>query len=206
VNESKDWAHGWVTSSAESRQREETLHEAFVGRRIERVRYFEIDYGLDEWLASAEGLFDSIDFGVELDLDDGTTWAFIWDMDGPDESLLVTSRILVSSQLDPRHKVWDVTERWSSRGEPLIFGISTSWLRHAIGPSFDRAGNQVGEAYESHLCMVAVSFAFEGGWDALIALGEERDGAFAFIPDNVSVFFSLENARRAGALPLPDER
>jgi len=75
-----------VTLLEEKRAEVERV-SAVVGRRIVEVRYFEIanDSGTPRWDAPD---FHSLDFGLEWDLDDGSTWSFIWQGSGRYESVL----------------------------------------------------------------------------------------------------------------------
>jgi hypothetical protein len=68
----------WVVDEREQRRHNAELRRSLVGRRIERVRYVEIRYDEPPSPAWTGPLFDSLDFGLELDLDDCETWSATW--------------------------------------------------------------------------------------------------------------------------------
>lgn len=101
----------WVADEA-AKEADERRMAGLVGHRIERTRYVELDYaGLDDTPEPAwpgKG-FDSLDLGLELDLDDGATWSFIWLQAGHNEGLLAFEGALKPTQLrEDAGRVWDV--------------------------------------------------------------------------------------------------
>jgi hypothetical protein len=196
----------WVSSADEREAVEATLH-GMLGRAFLGVRYVELSYdGNPAWDA---GTFHSIDFGVELQLDDGATWAVTWDQAGHNEGLMVYAGAL-ASELRPDAEVatWDVTALWRDRFPTGFSGVKCVWTRHAYGPAYTgpRWETRVDDGGESDLCLVSVILAGDGPGQAVITLGEsgEPDGSYGYRPDNVAVFFSSEEARRAGVL-LPGD-
>jgi len=207
TNSGGDGANGWVSSDSERRQWEGELRRRLVGRRITRARYVEIDYeGKPEPMWRGAG-FDSLDFGIELDLDDGTTWAFIWNQRGHNEALLVYPGQLFSSPLrsDAHTAVYDVTDHWNAAGPMAVTTVTPVWMRHRFGPAFNRAGEQVASSGESEMCLLTLVLTSEDGREAVITLGaREADGSYGYRHDNIVVFFSIIEARNARVL-LPGD-
>jgi hypothetical protein len=203
-----DEPNGWVSSDAERHRQEEELRQQLVGHRIERVRYMELRYeGHPEpmWRGAR---FDSLDYGLELDLDDGTTWGLIWKQQGHNEALLVYPAPLVPTQLRAQADtaVWDVTDHWGTAGPLAISTVTPTWMRHRFGPAVNQAGEQVASAGESDLCLVTLILTSDGGREAVITLGQrEADGSYGHSHENVAVFFSVDEARHAHVL-LPRRR
>ena len=168
-----------------------------MARRIERVRYLEIPYGVHDYgdpaqtpqpMWSGIDRFDSIDYGLELDLDNGALWSVEWQQAGLNESLRPADGPIARGHGFTESwetAVWDVTDRWEARGPRVISSVTTIWVR---------AGRF------ADMSLVTIILSAEDGRVAVITLGEERDGAFVAIPDNVAVFFSVGAAATAGVL------
>ena len=109
----------WATTPEEQRELERGAAE-LVGTSIVAVRYFAIDYhrlgnaregefladdrmvtAEDEWSAPHWRYtgFDALDFGVELDVSDGTTFSSIWEQAGPNEGITLRRETLRSRRL-----------------------------------------------------------------------------------------------------------
>lgn len=103
--------------------------QAMVGRRLERVRYFDIDYDRpehidegprtvtepDAWLRPIwdHGRWHTVDYGAELTVhDDAQPFSITWDRPGHFEGLRVHHEPFVPEVLLPtaRTAVWDVTD------------------------------------------------------------------------------------------------
>jgi hypothetical protein len=195
---------GWAWDESERLAIERRLAR-LVGRRIERVRYVEIGAveGPSEpmWRASN---FDSVDYGLELDLHDGTTWAFVWKMFDINMALLIYPGRLVPTEISSEANIaiWDVGDHWRVQGPDDIATVTTVWTRHAVGPGYLLAtGEQVSEAREGAACLMTIILASRNRREAILTLGERQvDGTYRDQPDNVAVFFSSAEARAAGVL------
>jgi hypothetical protein len=178
----------WVRNQAERAVHERYLRR-LVGRAVVRVRYVEIQYeGLTEpaWLG---GVFDSLDFGLEMDVDGGATWSVIWKQGGRNEGLLVYQGSLVGSEIMEGSSIaiWDATDRWRELGPHVIASVIPVWTR-----PFEE---------ESDLCLGALVLASEDQKKAVLTLGDRgRDLSYKPSHDNVAVFFSLDDARSAGVV------
>jgi hypothetical protein len=182
---------GWVADEGERQEFDAKLAQ-LIGRRIEGARYFELRYeqtGGPMWELGSS--FDSLDFGLELDLDDGSTWSCIWAPPTYDEALVVYEGVLRPTMFpDPdAPRVWQVDERWRDRGPGTIVSVETAWLRMR------------------HLCLETVILKGSGDRAAVITLGASTDdGRFVPSATSVAVFFSLEEASEAGAVLPGDPR
>ncbi|HEX8065682.1 MAG TPA: hypothetical protein VF520_04055 [Thermoleophilaceae bacterium] len=198
---------GWVTS-AEERNRVEADLSGMAGHGLAGVRYVGMsDEGAPTWDV---GTFHSIDYGLEIELEDRTTWSIAWDQAGHNEAILVYAGTL-SSQFSPDAEVavWDVTSVWRQRFPEGFTEVECVWTRHVYGPAYTgvRWEIRVDDGGVSDLCLLSLVLTGARGGQAVVTLGgEDHDaaGRFAAFHDNVAVFFSLEEARRVGVL-LPGD-
>jgi hypothetical protein len=199
---------GWVTSLADRQVVLDALCGALVGRVIVAARYVELAYGEPAWDC---GSFHSIDYGVELDTDDGATTSFIWQQKGWNETLLAYTGT-TRDELAPEREIstWDVGETWRHALPGPVFNVETIWMKHRWGPSFGgpRFETRVDDGHESDYCLITVLLSNHAGDDVVVTLGGEANSpeprTFAYLADNVAVFFSVAEARRARAL-LPGD-
>ena len=188
----------WVADAA-AREADERRVEALVGRSVVRTRYFEQDLGAPREPAWRADGFDSLDYGVELDLDDGSTWSFIWTQAGDNEGVLAFEGQLVGAQLreDGSYVVSDVSRdsRWRDVLERAIEAVEGVWVRHTWEPDG-----------QSDLCVLSWVLHFAGGRGVVITLGgaDPDAGTYRYSHDDVAVFFSLDEARSRGIL-LPGD-
>ena len=196
----------WADGEAQREGIERRLNQ-LVGRRVEAVRYVEIRYeGELEPMWQGPG-FDSLDFGLELDLDDGATWSVVWKQAGDNEALLVYPGTLVPTELSAEadYATWDATSRWQARGPSRLDVITPLWTRHEFGPAVELTGRRVADGRESDLCLIACVLESVDGREAILTLGERGpDGKFRHTATNIAVFFDRALARRAGVL-LPGD-
>jgi hypothetical protein len=199
---------GWVSSLADREPIVQGLRGAFLGREIVGARYVELKYDEPAWDC---GSFHSIDYGVELDTDDGCTTSVIWQQKGSNETLLsYTGRIRDELVPDAEISTWDASEVWRDQMPEPICDLETVWMKHAWGPSFGgpRFETQLDDGHESDYCLITVHLWSDADNHSLITLGGEANSpeprTFTYLADNVAVFFSLDEARLAGAL-LPGD-
>jgi len=164
---------------------------SIVGRRLEGGRYVELDYATAEPAWDGPG-YHSLDYGLELDLDDGSTWSFVWKMNGEAECLAAVDGRLVDLELtaDAAAEEWplvDVVE-WRPLLGRTVSSVGSAWNR--VGPG---------------LCPVTWCLSFSVDEAVAITLGERGhpDGEFYGTANNVAVFFDLNAAAAVGA-SLPE--
>jgi hypothetical protein len=101
-----------------------------VGGRIAAVRYVGLDVGVPLW--SHDGR-DSLDFGTELDMSDGTTWSITRVPPGFNTSLaLVEQPLSLAFPQRTNCASWDMTEAsgWASLlGHPIV-DTDTTWFQN----------------------------------------------------------------------------
>jgi hypothetical protein len=191
--------------NADERDEVERRLARLIGRRIEGIRYVELG-GYEGPLAPTwpGPIFDSVDYGLELDLHDGATWSFIWKMLDINLGLLAYRGTLSTNQIDPDAAiaVWDVSDHWRARGPEDIAAVASVWTRHAVGPGFLMAtGDQVAGVRESAMCLTTVILTSRDGREAVVTLGDRgAGGTYGFNPTNLAIFFSDAEARAAGVL------
>jgi hypothetical protein len=192
--------HGWVTSSDERGRIEASLGE-LSGRPLSAVRYVEmVGDGTPLWDV---GSFHSIDFGVEIDLEGQVTWSITWQQRGHNETLLAYAGTIASAMKpDAELAVWDLTPLWRERFPEGFAGIDCAWTRHVFGPA------DTGDTHESDACLVSLVLNGRTGEQAVITLGGESQyqaGVYTYLADNVAVFLSVAEARRANVI-LPGDQ
>jgi hypothetical protein len=192
------WQVAWVENDHE-RDAGESHARSVEGRRITKVRYYGLKYeGSPSPSWHADG-FDALDYGVELDLDDGTTVAMIWKTFNHNEALLVYSGRLEGRELVRGSAASsDMSTHWLEHGPHQIGSLAFAWMRWEVGPSRNAAGEVVSPARNTDLCLQTVAI-YDGPRTALITTGEPDDqGRYTPQPTNVAVFFSAAAARAAG--------
>lgn len=105
----------WVRNDAQKAAVEETLNR-FVGHAITGCRYVEIDYegGQEGWRGANR---DELDYGLELDLDNGETWSIVWEQFDLNEGLNVRPGALVPESVRGEGAaIRDVSGRWLELG------------------------------------------------------------------------------------------
>jgi hypothetical protein len=169
----------WVTNGADASIVTDALERVLIGRSITAVRYADLDYET-EIVSWYEGDHDVVGHGIELDLDDGTTWSVIWEQRGDDEGLGVWRGPLVPEHLKEA-RFWNVTDRWCRRGPREIAAVEIFWWPQRQG-SDDRS--------RSALSLGGLVL-HDAGRDrqVVVALDERFD---------VRVYFSRGRARRDG--------
>jgi hypothetical protein len=195
---------GWVASLDDRRSVRDALCASLIGRAIVGARYVELAYSKPAWDC---GSFHSIDYGVELDTDDGETTCFIWQQKGWNETLL-TYTGTIRDELVPEAEIstWDVGETWRGAMPGPVRSVETAWMKHRWGPSFGgpKFETRVDDGHESDYCLITVLLWDDAGDSVIVTLGGEANSpvprSFTYLADNLAVFFSLAEARQAGAL------
>ncbi|WP_369373074.1 hypothetical protein AB1046_05300 [Promicromonospora sp. Populi] len=125
--------------------------------------------------------------GLELDLDDGSTWSVTWEQDGTNSGLGIYPEPLIPNHL-VTGRSWAATRYWSQHGPGEIASIELGWFQ---APPHDDAG-----AEPPHLCLAEMVLVGTNGV-AVIVLDDRFD---------VLVCWSRAEALRAGNLGDYDKR
>jgi hypothetical protein len=199
---------GWVASLADRQGVFDALCETLIGRVVVGARYVELAYAEPAWDCCS---FHSVDYGVELDTDDGPTVCFTWQQKGWNETLLTyTGTIREELVPDADTSTWDVGEIWRGAMPGPVRSVQTIWMKHRWGPSFGgpRFETRIDDGHESDYCLITVLLSNGAGDHVVVTLGGEANsptpGTFTYLADNVAVFFSVAEAQRARAL-LPGD-
>ena len=88
----------WVTNGADAVMVTAALRQVLTGRAITAVRYADLDreHEVPYW---HEGDRDVVGHGLELDLDDGSTWSVIWEQQGDSAGLGIRAEPLMPDHL-----------------------------------------------------------------------------------------------------------
>ena len=136
-------------------------------------------------LCTVGGCLSSISWQTRSPPADGTTWSFTWVSSGWDEGLLIYQGELIGTTLRPDAVApVDATESWQRLGPGLISDLTA-----------------VSIPFEGDVSPTTVILAGADGREAVITLGEtDQAGRFCRNPTNIAVFFSVADARAAGAV------
>lgn len=169
----------WYGSSVKDRGNYEEALRTLEGRSIRSVAYYEIAYsdGTPMWSFDGEAL-DSLDFGLTLELDDGSLFSFDWGADFAPYGVRISTASLQSGQ---HAREWDADQRWASLLAVPIVAVATWWLQ--------------AETREDPIDYPqAVRLRFASGDAVTISASEDRTGMM----DHITVFFDEAEARRMG--------
>ncbi|MFY9621901.1 MAG: hypothetical protein WAM70_14190 [Pyrinomonadaceae bacterium] len=172
-----------------------------IGRRIADVRYHEIEYTdksgapLAEPAWNKNPAFDSLDYGLDLDFDDGSMCHVTWGAEFEHYGLSM-------QRTPPRYvkpiRVWPVTNesRWQPFiGQPIAaVDVYWGWVR------YEDDSKRV--EYPQSLRL-----AFESGAQVYLSALEVRDNEFHMgCMDNVTIFFDGVVAEEYGAWDFGSSR
>lgn len=169
----------WVTNGADAAMVTDALRQVLTGRAVTAVRYADLDYESEHpyW---HEGDRDTVGCGLELDLDDGSTWSVIWEQQGDSTGLGVWTEPLIPNHLRLA-RIWHVTRHWHRRGPRTISQIETFWRP-------ERRPKDGGPSSALSLGGL-VLHDFDRARRAIVVIDERRD---------VRIYFSPSRARRDG--------
>ncbi len=158
----RGWIEDWSARSA----RDEALRRLLIGD-VASVRYVEIDYAAGSDNASTStststpawlgGAFDSIDYGVEVDYEDGRQVVVTWETPSWDEGMVLTEGTLQPDHVGLQADVcaWDVGERWQRRGGRRVVDVRSFWSRASYG----QASTAQGRSSRLRACRITSSTA-----------------------------------------------
>lgn len=165
-----------------------------VGRRIRDVRYHEILYSdengkpldIPEW--NKDEAFDSLDYGLDIDLDDGSMRHITWGSEFTQYGLSV--------KREPQHRVgtirvWPVANE--SRWRPLLgqriisADADWNWIKNVNGSNRVEYPQALRLTFEDAHCVYLSAFEVRGN--------DFRTGCM----DHVTVFFEKKIAVNYGA-------
>lgn len=167
----------------------ESLPSQMIGKTIKKVSYFEIDYG--------EPTFElddhhSLDYGLQLETDNGETYYMIWDSQYFQHDLKFKKGTL-RQELSPDSKIscHDVSKSkyWSDRIGQKLNSIKSYW-------SYVMSDGKPDKKYYPQ----DIELSFNNGLNVIISAIEVKpDGQVCGMADHISVFFDSETAIMYGA-------
>ena len=161
----------------------EKLTETLIGSAIRTVRYYEVDYGEDAPMWDKQSPhFDSLDFGVELGMDDGSTVAVTWGTEFVQYGLSLSWEPLGRPN-EPGQ--FDGTHRWNHVIDQEITGTKVYWSW------VEESGTRTHYPQDLEL-------TFANGEKVTLSVFEHRsDTGFEMgMMDNITVFFRDEDLKR----------
>lgn len=155
-----------------------------VGRRVRAVYYFELPYPEGPQWARESATFDSLDFGLELDLDDGCKVSITWGHEFTNYNVSILDGPLEWAEGAPV-PAWDARDRWRSLGllDAPITSAHATWM-----PRMRPEGGDYPQD---------IRLAFEGDTVVVISAFESRGADFKLpMMDHITVFFDEAEANR----------
>ena len=157
-----------------------------IGKRIVRVRYYEIDYQDKADMWCSDGRFDSLDFGLDLLTDDNSLFAITWGSEfyqygiSPDKNGLPGSK---------GYRSIDVTKtsRWSGFLKNKVTDVKIVWSWVKETGLFTR---KINYPQDLILCFDDSKRVF------LSALQIYDDDSCMGMIDNITVFFNKDTAKK----------
>jgi hypothetical protein len=166
----------------------ETLPSELIGRTIKKVSYFEIDYG--------EPMFElsdhhSLDYGLQLETDNGETYYMIWDSQYFQYDLKFKKGTL-NQELNTDSKInchdVSLSKYWSDRIGQKLNNIKSYWSYVMTDGKSDK------KYYPQDIELI-----FDNGLNVIVSAIEVRpDGQVSGMADHISVFFDSETAKKYG--------
>ena len=157
-----------------------------VGCRLARVRYYECAFDNPGPLWSWDSRFDSLDFGLDLEMDDGAVFQFLWGWGFVEHDIALNNPERTPEEI-AAWRVWEVSEtsRWHDFVGKRISSIDVFWS--GTRASTDDQWTE----YPQDLRLT-----FETGQRVyLSALEIWDDGGFVGQQDNLTVFFDEATAK-----------
>ncbi len=105
----------------------ETKVRSLIGERISKVRYFEIDYegGQEYWNSNSS--FDSLDYGLDLEMESGTIKGIIWGSEFYQYGISLISASLDTELKSSRKIAVSEKSRWHELIGSEIKNVKVIW-------------------------------------------------------------------------------
>ncbi len=167
----------------------ESLPSQLIGKKIEKVSYFEIDYGKPTFELSDH---HSLDYGLQLETDRGETYYMIWDSQYFQHDLKFEKGTL-NQELNPDSQIncYDVSQSkyWIDRIGQKLNHIKSYW-------SYVMTDEEPDKKYYPQ----DIELTFDNGLNVIVSAIEVMpNGQIRGIADHISVFFDSETAIKYGA-------
>ncbi len=163
--------------------------QSLMGLQILEVTYVELDYeSSGPMWGSQSPYFDSLDFGVELALDDGSSVSITWEGDYHQYGVSLSEGPL---KLKSGPVSWPASERWRDVLKTPIKRAGVFW-------SFWESLDQDRRKPERRYFPQDIRLEFEGGdWVTISAFEFRADGGIGMPgTDNITVFFREQDLER----------
>ena len=178
-----------------SRSEYEKAVSCMVGKQLQRVRYFEVDYASETICSLSPFDGDQLDYGCDLEMSDGTIFGIIWDGEFHQYGVGVFSASLAEQLTEPRR--WDVTHSsgWTALiGQSIVkVTIYWSWVESV-------AAGRVHFPQDLEL-------EFESGTLVYLSAShyDKKKDVLCGLSDDISVVFGIALARKYRIGPYASE-
>jgi hypothetical protein len=163
----------------------EGLARQLIGRELQHVTYYEIDYGPEQtepmW-ARESPRYDSLDHGLTLHLDNGDLFSLIWGWEFTQYGVWLIHGPLT---LGAGARCWPADERWARALGKRIADTRVYWLP-ADAPGCPLYPQDVAIHFSNDVIVTVSAFESRG------------PGFHCGMMDNITVFFDEEDLRRFG--------
>ena len=157
-----------------------------IDNAITKVSYHEIDYGDGHFHFFDDPRFDSVDFGLEFELDSGELIAITWGAEFCQYGISLIIDALSTVQASSRTRDVSSTSRWKPLLGKTIESADLFWSW------FEESGKQETRVYYPQDLLLR----FAGNSSIVISALEIRDGDWHMgMMDNITVFDNLEVAK-----------
>ncbi len=169
----------------------ETIARQLVGRTIKKVFYHEVDYSDDKYHFFDDSRFDTLDYGLEFELDTGKFLFITWGSEFYQYGISIVDGRLSSIVTSSRYLDVNKSKRWQNLISRRIDSLEIFWCW------CEKSGNPGYRIYYPQDLLLR----FEGNYDLVISALEIRDDDFAMgMMDNITVFDDIEMAKKHNCL------
>jgi len=168
----------------------ETLAKNLIGEVIQKIEYFEIKYDGYETNFEDDKSFDSLDYGINLFMESGKVFGFIWGDEFFQYGVSILSTPLQSEVSECREVDVSKSSKWNPYiGQEIINSqVNWGWVKES------------GLFKKKIYYPQSIVLTFGGDDIIVISALEIQDGSHFGMADNITVFFKKESAVKYGAL------
>lgn len=168
----------------------EILAQSLIGEAIDKIEYFEIKCDGYETDFNDDNHYDSLDYGVNLFMESGKVFGFIWGDEFFQYGVSILRNPLQSEVSECREIDVSTSSKWNRYiGKKIVKSkVDWGWVKES---SFFKRNIY----YPQNILLT-----FEEGYLAIISAFVIREDTHFGMADNITVFFTKECAVMYGAL------
>ena len=163
-----------------TREEFESKCAALIGERVVHVFYYELEYEGFEQLWSEHQDFDSLDHGLDLVMESGSSFGITWGDEFYQYGISLHPEPLNGNVVNgARVQNVSASSRWTDYiGKPIVaVELEWSWVVTSDSPD------------EKKYYPQDMKLTFEGKKEIILSALEMRDGKALHLMDNITVFF-----------------